>query len=190
MTTTTALPLNEIATNWQLDAAHTNVEFAVRHLMISTVKGRFGDVAGTLTLDPHDPAAGSVNVTLKTASIDTRQEQRDAHLRSPDFFEAEKYPEINFRSTRIDGDTESDFLVYGDLTIRDVTKPIVLSVTREGQGVDPWGGNRVGFSATGKIDRKAYGLTYNMALETGGVVVGDEIKISVDAEFTAVPVKA
>jgi len=186
MTTTVAQPLNEIATNWQIDAAHTNVEFAVRHLMISTVKGRFGDVSGTLSLDPNDPTAATAEVTIKTASIDTRQEQRDAHLRSADFFEAEKYPLITFRSKSIEGDTESDFLVYGDLTIRDVTREIVLNVTREGQVADPWGGQRVAFSATGKIDRKAFGLTYNQALETGGVVVGDEIKISVDAEFTAV----
>lgn len=190
MTTTIAQPLNEIATKWQVDAAHTNVEFAVRHLMISTVKGRFGDVSGTLTLDPSDPAAAIAEVTLKTASIDTRQEQRDAHLRSPDFFEAETYPVITFRSTRIEGDTESEFQLHGDLTIRDVTREIVLNVTRDGQGIDPWGGQRVAFSATGKIDRKAYGLTYNQALETGGVVVGDEIKISVDVEFTAVPVTA
>lgn len=187
MTTAIALPLNEIATNWQIDAAHTNVEFAVRHLMISTVKGRFGDIAGALTLDPGNPAEASVEVTLKTASIDTRQEQRDAHLRSADFFEAEKYPVITFRSTRIEGDTESDFRVYGDLTIRDVTREIVLNVIREGQATDPWGGQRVAFSATGKIDRKTFGLTYNQALETGGVVVGDEIKISVDVEFSAIP---
>lgn len=186
MTSAIALPLNEIATNWQLDAAHTNVEFAVRHLMISTVKGRFGDVEGSITLDPSDPSAGSVEVTVKTASVDTRQEQRDAHLRSPDFFEAEKYPVIEFKSTRIEGDTEGEFLVHGKLTIRDVTRDIVLNATRDGQGGDPWGGQRVAFSATGKIDRKAYGLTYNQALETGGVLVGDEIKISIDAEFTAV----
>jgi len=185
MTTTLAQPLNEIATSWQIDAAHTNVEFAVRHLMISTVKSRFGDVSGTLTLDPNDPTAATAEVTIKTASIDTRQEQRDAHLRSPDFFEAEKYPVITFRSTRIEGDTDAEFLLYGDLTIRGVTRGIVLNVTRDGQGTDPWGGQRVAFSATGKIDRKAFGLTYNQALETGGVVVGDEIKISIDAEFTA-----
>lgn len=187
MTATLAQPLNEIATRWQIDPAHTNVEFAVRHLMISTVKGRFGDMAGTLTLDPGDPAAASVEVTIQTASIDTRQEQRDGHLRSPDFFDAEKYPVITFRSTRSEGGTDSEFRVYGDLTIRDVTREIVLNVSREGQGGDPWGGQRVAFSATGKIDRKAFGLTWNQALEAGGVVVGDEIKISVDAEFTAVP---
>jgi polyisoprenoid-binding protein YceI len=187
MTTTIAQPLNEIATTWQIDAAHTNVEFAVRHLMISTVKGRFGDVAGSLTLDESDPTAAAIEVTIKTASIDTRQEQRDAHLRSPDFFDAEKYPLISFRGTRIEGDAESEFRLYGDLTIRKVTREIVLNVTREGQGGDPWGGQRVAFSATGKIDRKAFGLTWNQALETGGVVVGDEIKISVDVELTAVP---
>lgn len=186
MTTTLAQPLNEIATNWQIDAAHTNVEFAVRHLMISTVKGRFGDVSGTLSLDPNDPVAATAEITIKTASIDTRQEQRDAHLRSADFFEAEKYPVITFRSRKIEGDTESDFLLHGNLTIRGVTREIVLNVTRDGQGADPWGGQRVAFSATGKIDRKAFGLTYNQALETGGVLVGDEIKISIDAEFTAI----
>ena len=185
MTTTLAQPLNEIATNWQIDAAHTNVEFAVRHLMISTVRGRFGEVSGTLSLDPNDPTAATAEVTIKTASIDTRQEQRDAHLRSADFFEAERYPVITFRSNRIEGDTESEFLLHGDLTIRGVTREIVLNVTRDGQGTDPWGGQRVAFSATGKIDRKAFGLTYNQALETGGVVVGEEIKISIDAEFTA-----
>ena len=187
MTATITQPINEIASTWQLDAAHANVEFAVRHLMISTVKGRFGDIAGAITLDPENPTSASVDVTLQTASIDTRQEQRDAHLRSGDFFDAEKWPTIKFHGNRVAGDTDSEFQLFGDLTIRDVTRPVILDVTKEGEGSDPWGNMRVAYSAKTKIDRRQFGLTYNQALETGGVLVGDEIKISVDAEFTAVP---
>jgi polyisoprenoid-binding protein YceI len=187
MTTAFAQPLNEIATRWQIDAAHSNVEFAVRHLMISTVKGRFGDIVGAVTLDPENPDNSAIEVTLQTASVDTRQDQRDAHLRSADFFDAEKYPAITFRSTRVEGDTDSEFQVFGDLTIRDVTREIVLDVTKDGQGGDPWGNQRAAFSAKTRIDRRDFGLTYNQVLETGGVVVGDEIKISVDVELTAVP---
>lgn len=190
MTTALAQPLNEIATSWQIDPAHTSVEFGVRHLMISTVKGRFGDIAGTVTLDANDVASPFIDVTLQTASIDTRQEQRDAHLRSPDFFDVEKWPVINFRSTGIVGDTDSEFQVMGDLTIKGVTREIILEVTREGQGSDPWGNFRAAFSAKGKIDRRDFGLTYNQVLETGGVVVGEEIKIAVEVEFTAAPNEA
>ncbi len=187
MTPAFAQPLNEIATTWQIDPAHTTVEFGVRHLMISTVKGRFGEIAGTVTLDANDVAAPLVEVTLQTASIDTRQAQRDAHLRSADFFDVEKWPAITFRSRSVEGDTESDFRVTGDLTIKGVTREIVLDVTKEGQGSDPWGNLRTAFSAKGQIDRRDFGLTYNQILEAGGVVVGDEIKISVDVELTAVP---
>jgi polyisoprenoid-binding protein YceI len=190
MTATLAQPLSEIATHWQLDPAHSSVEFGVRHLMISTVKGRFGDITGSVTLDPNDESAASVEVTVQTASIDTRQAQRDAHLRSPDFFDSESFPLITFRGTSVEGDTDSEFRLTGDLTIRDVTREITLDVTKEGQGSDPWGNVRSAFSAKGKIDRRDFGLTYNQVLEAGGVVVGDEIKISVDAEFTAVPAQA
>jgi polyisoprenoid-binding protein YceI len=186
MTATLAQPINEVATRWQIDQAHSNVEFSVRHLMISNVRGRFGDIAGAITLDPENPRSALVDVTLQTASIDTRQEQRDAHLRSADFFDVEKWPTITFRGKRVDGDTDSEFRLYGDLTIRAVTRPIVLDVTKEGEGSDPWGSQRTAFSATTKINRRDFGLTYNMALETGGVVVGEEIKISVDVELTAV----
>jgi polyisoprenoid-binding protein YceI len=186
MTTATALPITEIATKWQLDPAHSNVEFAVRHLMIATVKGRFGDMTGSVTLNPDNPFDVNVDVTIDTTSIDTRQAQRDAHLRSADFFNVEQWPAIQFRGNRIEGNADGEFKLYGDLTIRDVTRPIVLEVTKEGEGRDPWGGTRAAFSAKGKIDRRDFGLTWNQALETGGVVVGDEIKISIDAEFTAV----
>jgi polyisoprenoid-binding protein YceI len=186
MTATMTQPITEIATQWQIDPSHSNVEFAVRHLMIASVKGRFGEFAGSVNIDPENASRPNVDVTVDIASIDTRQAQRDAHLRSPDFFDAEKWPTLSFRGNRIDGDTDGEFKLYGDLTIRDVTRPIVLDVTKEGEGSDPWGNFRAAFSAKTKIDRRDFGLTWNQALETGGVVVGDEIKISVDVELTAV----
>jgi polyisoprenoid-binding protein YceI len=168
-------------TTWKLDPSHTAVEFSAKHLMISTVKGRITDIEGTIYTDEKNPRNSSVEVTLKAASLDTRTDQRDQHLRSADFLDVEKYPEIKFRSTRIEGDKDS-FKLTGDLTIRDVTKPITLDVEFEGAGKDPWGGERVGFSAKGKIDRRDFGLTWNQALETGGVVVGNDIKISLEVE--------
>ena len=174
------------ATEWQLDAAHTTVEFAVKHLMISTVKGRFGEVSGTIAGSLDDPSSISADISIEVESIDTRQAQRDAHLRSPDFFDAGNWPTIRFVSTRAEGDLNGDFVLYGDLTIRDVTREIALKVSNEGAITDPWGNARIGFSAQTRIDRRDFGLTWNQALEAGGFVVGDEIRISVDAEFTAV----
>ena len=172
---------------WTLDASHSNVEFAVKHLMIANVKGRFADVAGTITADADDPANVGVDVTIGVSSIDTRQEQRDAHLRSPDFFDADQWPAMQFTGKRTEGDTSGEFKLIGDLTIRDVTREVTLDVTNEGSTMDPWGNSRMGFSAKGKIDRRDFGLTWNQALEAGGFVVGDEIKIAIDAEFTAQP---
>ncbi len=168
-------------TAWKLDPTHTTVEFSAKHLMISTVKGRITDIEGTIYTNEEEPTRSSVEATLKTASIDTRTDQRDQHLRSADFLNVEKYPEIKFQSTRVEG-SKQEFKLTGDLTIRDVTRPITLSVTFEGQAKDPWGGERVGFSASGKIDRRDYGLTWNQLLETGGVAVGHEIKIGVEVE--------
>ena len=168
-------------TAWKLDPSHTAVEFSAKHLMITTVKGRITDVEGTIYTDEKNPRNSSVEATLKATSIDTRTDQRDQHLRSGDFLNVEKYPDIRFRSTRIEGDKEH-FKLTGELTIRDVTKEITLDVQYEGQTKDPWGGTRVGFSATGKIDRRDWGLTWNQALETGGVVVGNDIKINLDVE--------
>jgi polyisoprenoid-binding protein YceI len=168
---------------WQLDQAHTNVEFAVKHLMIATVRGRFGNVAGTIEVDETNPLSAKVDVTIDPASIDTRQEQRDAHLRSPDFFDVAQYPSIRFVGRRIEGNSSDEFRIIGDLTIRGVTKEVAVNVTNEGEGIDPWGNLRAGFSATAKIDRREFGLTWNQALETGGVVVGNDIKLSIDAEF-------
>src|SRR5512141_1677323 len=173
-------------TSWQIDSTHTGVEFAVKHLMISTVKGHFSEVSGTLSGDINNPETFALDVKIGAASIDTRQGQRDGHLRSPDFFDVEKFPTIEFKGKRIDGDVSSEFKLYGDLTIRDVTREIILDVTNEGSVMDPWGSPRIGFSARGKIDRRDYGLTWNQALEAGGFVVSDDIKISVDVEFTGV----
>jgi polyisoprenoid-binding protein YceI len=188
---TTLEPTVETGTQtWALDAMHANVDFAIKHLMISTVRGRFGDISGTLKGDVTRPETFELEVNLLTESIDTRQAQRDAHLRSPDFFDALKWPTIRFVGKSIKGDVSDEFKLIGDLTIRDVTKEITLSVTNEGAVKDPMGNNRIGFSATAKVDRRDFGLTYNMALEAGGFVLGDEVQISVDAEFTAVPAEA
>ena len=183
---TTLIPEATTTQTWQIDTAHTNVEFAVKHLMISTVKGRFGDVNGTLSGSLEDPADFALDVTIDTQSIDTRQAQRDAHLRSPDFFDVENFPTIKFVGKSITGDVTGECTLVGELTIRDVTREIALDVTNEGSLTDPWGNARIGFSAKTRIDRKDFGLQWNQALEAGGFVVGDEIKISVDVELTAV----
>jgi|SRR5712671_2709978 len=172
-------------TAWKLDPTHSVVEFSAKHLMITTVKGRIADIEGTIYADDKDFRNSSVEATLKAVSLDTRTDQRDQHLRSADFLDVEKFPEIRFRSTRIQGDKQS-FKLTGDLTIRDVTKPITLDVEFEGETKDPWGGQRVGFSATSKIDRREFGLTWNQALEAGGVVVGNDIKISIEAQAVKV----
>ena len=172
-----------VATAWTVDPSHSHVEFAVRHLMIATVKGRFGEVSGTLYGDETDLENASIELTIPVASIDTREAQRDAHLRSADFFETEKFPDIRFRSRRIAKAGGDSFIVDGDLTIRDVTRPITLAVVAGGRVKDPWGGERIGYSTTAKINRKDYGLNWNQALETGGVLVGDEVRISAELEF-------
>lgn len=170
--------------SWRIDPAHSHVEFAVRHLMISSVKGAFGDVQGTVWVDESDARTVLVDVVIQVASIDTRQEQRDAHLRSPDFFDAAKFPTITFRSRRAQGNPlEGDFRLTGDLTVRGITREVTLDVSPEGRLTDPWGEERAGFSAHAKIDRTDFGLTWNQALEAGGVLVGNEIKISIEVEL-------
>jgi polyisoprenoid-binding protein YceI len=170
--------------SWRIDPAHSHVEFAVRHLMISSVKGAFGDVQGTVWVAESDPRTVLVDIAIQVASIDTRQEQRDAHLRSPDFFDAAKFPTITFRSRRIQGNPlEGDFHLTGDLTVRGITREVTLDASPEGRLTDPWGEERAGFSAHAKIDRTDFGLTWNQALEAGGVLVGNEIKISIEVEL-------
>jgi polyisoprenoid-binding protein YceI len=180
MTATTTAPTT---TTWTVDASHAELGFAVRHLMISTVRGRFGAVTGAVTFDEQQPENSKIDVTIDVTSIDTRQEMRDNHLRSADFFDVENHPNIHFVSTKVDGDVNGDFQVTGDLTIRGTTRSVTLDVTNEGRGLDPWGNERVGISATGKIKRSDFGLTWNQALEAGGVAVGDEVKLSLDVEL-------
>jgi polyisoprenoid-binding protein YceI len=170
-------------TTWTVDGAHAEVGFAVKHLMISTVRGRFGKVAGTVDRDEAHPLSSKIDVTVDVSSIDTRQEQRDNHLRSPDFFDAANFPTMHFVSRRLEGDLDDEFKAVGDLTIRGVTKEVTLDVKAEGRVRDPWGNDRAGFSATGKISRSAFGLIWNQVLEAGGVTVGDEVKISIDVEL-------
>jgi len=165
---------------YTIDSAHSTIEFAVRHMMISTVKGRFGDVAGSLTLP--EIGAPIVEATIKAASIDTRNEMRDNHLKSGDFFDAEQFPELRFMSTAAHR-TPGGYKLIGDLTIKGVTRPLTLSVTEEGAGVDPWGNQKVAYSATGKFNRGDFGLNWNAALETGGVLVSDEVKVSLDVQL-------
>jgi polyisoprenoid-binding protein YceI len=167
---------------WQIDSAHTEVEFAVKHMMISTVKGRFAEVSGTINLDEADLSGSSVEVDLDVASIDTRQEQRDEHLRSADFFDVENHPKITFRSRRVEAMGGGGFRVVGDLTIRGETREVVLEGTDEGRATDPWGNSKAGFTARTSIDRRDFGLTWNSALETGGVLVGNEIKITLEVQ--------
>jgi polyisoprenoid-binding protein YceI len=165
---------------YSIDASHSNVEFGVRHMMISTVKGRFADVEGTVIIPENSEP--SVEVKIRTASIDTRAEQRDGHLKSADFFDVGKYPEMRFVSTKVER-TDDGYKLTGDLTIKDVTRSVTLTVTEEGAGVDPWGNQKAAFSAMGKINRGDFGLNWNAALETGGVLVSDEVKLFIDAQL-------
>jgi polyisoprenoid-binding protein YceI len=174
---------NNNLTTWNVDPTHAELGFAVRHLMLSTVRGRFGAVTGTVKVDEANPRNSKIDVTIDVNSIDTRQEMRDNHLRSADFFDVENHPTLHFVSKRIDGDTTGEFKVTGDLTIRGTTREVTLDVSLQGQGKDPWGNERAGFEATGKIKRSDFGLTWNQALEAGGVAVGDEVKISIDVEL-------
>jgi polyisoprenoid-binding protein YceI len=168
-------------TIYALDATHTTVEFIVRHLMITKVRGRFTKFDGQIELAPGSDVPTAITTTIDAGSIDTREEQRDAHLRSADFFEVEKFPHLTFESERIEG-TPEHLTIDGKLTIHGVTRDVKLSGSFEGRANDPWGGVRVGYSAQGTINRKDFGLTWNAALETGGVVVGDEVRIELNVE--------
>lgn len=173
-------------TTWNIDPAHSNAQFSVRHMMISNVKGEFTKVSGKAQFDQHNPSAGfSVEATIDVSTINTREPDRDKHLKSPDFFDAEKYPTITFKSKR--AQKSSDGLkLTGDLTIHGVTREVTLDVEGPTPPTkDPWGNARIGASATTKINRKDFGLTWNQALETGGILVGDEIKITIDVELVA-----
>jgi polyisoprenoid-binding protein YceI len=171
-------------TTWNIDPAHTVAEFKVKHMMIANVKGQFSRVSGLLIRDESNPAHDRVEATIEAASIETRNEQRDGHLKSPDFFHVEKFPTLHFKSTGISVVGEEELSVEGDLTIRGVTRKVRFAV--EGPtppAKDPWGNTRIGISASTKINRKDFGLTWNTALETGGILVGDDVTITLDAQF-------
>ena len=178
-----ALPVLAHADNWALDPAHTNVEFTVRHMMISNVKGQFQKTSGTVTVNGSDPTSAKIDATIDATSIDTRVDKRDAHLKSPAFLDVDKFPTITFKSNKVEADGPGKWKVKGDLTLHGVTKPVVLEVESTGTPIsDPMGNTRAGASATTKISRKDFGLTWNQPLETGGVMVGDEVAISIDVE--------
>lgn len=165
---------------WNVDAAHSSVGFIARHLMVTKVRGRFTAVTGTLTI-AEDPLQSSVDATAEIGSVSTGDEGRDGHLKSADFFDADNYPTMHFVSTGIDKDG-SDYVLHGDLTIKDVTKSVDFELEFEGVSPDPWGGTRAGFTAETDVSRKDWGLEWNMALETGGFVVGDKVKIQLDIQ--------
>ena len=169
------------AGTYVLDAAHKRVGFVVRHLMVSKVRGNFAEAEATVTI-AEDPLQSSVTASIQTASVHTGQADRDNHLRTGDFFEAEKYPHMTFRSTGIKSHAGAEFVLDGELTIKDVTRPVELLVEFEGVGRSPYGFDVFGFSASTEIDREDWGLTYNMALESGGVMIGKKVKIEIEGE--------
>ena len=168
---------------WTIDAAHTNLGFSARHAMVAKVRGSFADFAGSFTIDGDNLSASSAELTIQAASIETKNPDRDAHLKSPDFLDVEAFPTLTFASTavKVDG---SDVVLIGDLTIHGVTKPVEIAYAFVGISQDPWGQTKIGFEGTAKISRKDFGLVWNASLETGGVLVGDEIKLSLDVEAT------
>lgn len=172
------------AADYQLDPAHTAAQFNVRHMMVSTVRGQFDRIAGTAVLDDRDLTRSSVNVTIEASSVNTREPKRDEHLRSPDFFDVAKFPTITFASTKVEKGAAGKYLVTGNLTMRGVSRPITLTVDAPTAPVkSPWGTQARGIYATGTLNRKDFGLTWNKALEAGGVLVGDEVQLIIDAEL-------
>ncbi|MDH6704844.1 polyisoprenoid-binding protein YceI [Kitasatospora sp. MAA19] len=189
--TKTATPATAVATpagpdlahltgDWAIDTTHSEVAFSVRHAMVTNVKGRFTEYDGKLHLDGTTPGNSSADLVIKVASIDTNQAQRDEHLRTGDFFAAEAYPEIRFRSTSAERRHGDTYRMHGELTIKDTTRPVVLDLEYTGSATDAYGAERVGFEGSAVLDRTAFGLTYNAALETGGVLIGEKVKLSFD----------
>jgi polyisoprenoid-binding protein YceI len=168
--------------NWQVDGAHSAVNLAIRHMVISKVRGHLTKWNAKLQLDTAELARSSVEVDIEAASIETGVADRDTHLRSPDFLDAAMYPTLRYRSRRVEAASKDRLRVVGDLTIRDVTREVVLDVEYGGQGKDPWGNTRVGFTATASLNRKDFGLTWNQALETGGVLVADRVDIEIELQ--------
>ncbi len=176
MTTKADLPI------WTPDLVHSSVGFSVRHLVVSKVRGKFAKWSGTIRMDEHDLARAEVDVSIETASVDTGVEQRDNHLRSPDFFDVEKFPQLRFTSKKVEALGGDELRVTGDLTMHGVTREVTLEVEHAGRAKDPWGGARAGFSARTTLDRKDFGLGWNQLLEAGGVLVGERVDIEIEVE--------
>jgi polyisoprenoid-binding protein YceI len=171
-------------TTWNIDSVHSSAQFKVKHMMISNVKGEFTSITGSLKFDGENIADSYVEASIDAKTINTRDAQRDAHLKSPDFFDVEKFPTLTFKSTRVSKKTDGELSVAGDLSIHGVTKNVIFDVEGPSAAAkDPWGNTRVGLSATTRINRKDFGLTWNAALETGGILVGDEVTITLDVQF-------
>jgi polyisoprenoid-binding protein YceI len=176
-------PSAALAGNWNLDGVHSTAGFAVRHMMVSKAKGQFNKLSGKLVLDDKDVTKSSVEATIDVGSIDTNEPKRDGHLKSPEFFDVEKFPTMTFKSTKVEKKGKDGLKVTGDLTLHGVTKSVVLETTLSGPGTNPWGQVVRGVEAKTKINRKDFGLGWNKTLETGGVLVGEEVEITIDAEF-------
>ena len=177
-------------TAYTIDNAHSDISFSVRHMVFAKVRGHFTKWTAPLAFDAADPARSSVDVAVDAASIDTREPQRDGHLRSPDFLDVEKFPKITYKSRRVERPADKKYKVVGDLTIHGVTREVVLDVEELGRGKDPWGNERIAFVAKASIDRGDFGLKWNQVLETGGVLVGERIDIEIDVEAVAAQSKA
>ncbi len=169
--------------NWKIDNAHSEISFSIRHMMISNVRGHFENFEGEVNFDAERPENTKVEARIEAASINTREDARDNHLRSPDFLDVENYPYITFKSTKVEIKDETRAKLYGDLTIRDETRPIVLDVEFNGLAKSPWGTTSAGFSATTTLKRKDWGLVWNQTLETGGVLVGEDLKVYIELEI-------
>jgi polyisoprenoid-binding protein YceI len=182
MSTGTLVPASTIT--WKIDPAHSHAEFKVKHMMISNVKGSFKGLTGTLIEDTADPTRSQVEATIEIGTISTGDAQRDAHLKSPDFFHHEQHPVMTFKSIKIEKKGDEEYVVTGDLTLHGVSKPVTFTVEGpSAPGKDPWGNTRIGLSATTKINRKDFGLTWNAALESGGILVGEDVQIVLDVQF-------
>ena len=179
--TTTATTLEQLTGTYDIDPGHSSLEFAAKHAMVTTVRGRFADFSGVLHLDGSDPSRSTAEVTIDVDSLDTRSDQRDEHLRSADFFDVASFPQITFRSTRAAaGKRDGEYRMWGDLTIRGVTREVELELTFTGTAQDPWGKTRAGFEGKATVNRKEWGLTWNVALEAGGILVSDKVRLNLD----------
>lgn len=181
-TVASALPAAAQQATWSIDPTHSEVGFRVKHLVISKVPGKFTKFEGTITADPKAPTAAAVELKIDVASVSTNDEKRDAHLKSPDFFDAAKFPSITFKSTKIVATGKDAYDVTGDLTMKGVTRPVTLAVKSNGFVKDPWGNERAGFEVSGKVNRKDFGINFNAMLEAGGAVVSDEVELTIGIE--------